>query len=280
MGTNDYADCLITNCSEVIRSTSRRWQVDFVLYFMRGAMGSGALCLESLHSVLTWPEAWQLVEFEPYIWGSGTLDPGGTTHTLGMDWSYDGYPIGDAQGSVVPVARLRMNVVGPGRLDFASGAHSAVLRHDCYGSTFVTYPVQVYAEAGMECGHISAHCAYYEGFCEPHFYVEELRLRAPSGGAADSTVRYWAFYWSGLCPVTVDTHAPWCTAWAESVAYEVAELHVTADAAGLATGTYETAIELSAGSTTSRCLPVMFTVDEQPTATASVSWGRVKALYR
>lgn len=275
----------ISDCHQIIRSTMQDGEVEFVLFFMRGSVGSGGetLCLQSIHTVLTWPPAWQLVTFEPCATWYGSLDPNGTTHALHLFWADDPLPIGDGYGSVVPVARLVMNVVGPGRLDFTSYSCQAALRHDCYGASFVTYSVQIYAEAGMQCGHISAHCGYRENLCEPHFYVEELHLSAPYGGTADSTVSYWA---AGhvpfdLCPVTVDTHAPWCTARVDSVGFYEARLHVTADAAGLAPDGYETAIELSAdGAGVSRCLPVVFTVEEQPTATSAVSWGRVKALYR
>lgn len=271
----------ISDCHEIVRSTPQGGEVEFILFFMTGTCASAGeeLCLESLHSVLTWPPAWQCIAFEPCA-VTGSLDTGGTTHALDLSWGGFGwsYPIGAAQGDIVPVARLVMNVVGPGRLGFARMGH-AVLRHGCFGSAFVTYPAQVYAEAGMECGHVSPHCGYWDDECAARFWVEELRLSAPSGGARDSTVRYSAVGPWYSCPVTIDTHAPWCTAWAESVAFEESYLHVTADAAGLTPGIHATAIELAAGGTVSRCLPVTFVVEEA-TVTSRASWGRVKALYR
>jgi len=270
----------ITDCHQIVRSTPQDGEVEFLLFFMTGSLGWGSetFCLESLHTVLTWPPAWQLVAFEPCA-PDGSLDPGGTTHALDLSWWGYPYPVGDAQGDVVPVARLVMNVVGPGRLGFTSWAATAELRHSCSGSTFVTLPVQVYAEAGMECGHISAHCAYWEGFCEPYFDVSELVLRAPTGGAADSSfvLRVGPFWAS--CPVTAETHAPWCAASVEFLDEEHRRLHVTADASGLSPGMYETRIEVAGGSHVSRCLPTTFIVQE-PTATSTTSWGRVKALYR
>ena len=155
------------------------------------------------------------------------------------------------------------------RLDIGAhyGQNPIVLQHNCSGSTFVTYPAQVYAEAGMQCGYISAHCGYSEGACEARFGIPALILSATSGGAADSTVDFWAqhqFNPDALCPLAVDTHAPWCTAWIDSVyEYMHAHLHVTADAAGMARGMYETEIKLySANGEAARCLPLTLNVEE------------------
>jgi hypothetical protein len=131
----------------------------------------------------------------------------------------------------------------------------------------------------MECGHISAHCGYWEYVCEPAFDVPELVLGAVTGGAADSTFVCrvaWPYWFS--CPVTVDTHAPWCAASVEFVDEVYRYIHVTADATGLPPGTYVTSIEVGSPSV-SRCVPTTFLV-EGPTATPTVSWGRVKTLYR
>lgn len=274
----------ITDCYQITRSTSQDGPVEFVIFFMRGinSWPNEAVRVESVHDELSWPDAWQLLEFEQCGSAYGYADSKRATHALNLSWGPGSCRISDAPGGVIPVARLVMNVVGPGRLDLVAHypQYGVTLRHGCWGSTFVTYPVRVFAEAGMQCGHISAHCGYHEGTCAAYFRIEELRLSAPAGSAADSTVWYWAGVHPGApCQVTVDTHAPWCTAWTEFVNHDTESyLHVTADAAALTPGTYETAIELSAGSV-SRCLPVVFTV-EGTTATSTASWGRVKALYR
>ncbi len=95
-------------------------------------------------------------------------------------------------------------------------------------------------------------------------------MSAPFGGVADSTVVFHAIAQFFIpCDVAVDTHAPWCTAWADSAGVYPRELHVTADAAGLPLGTYETEIELFSdhyGPPVARCLPVQFTVGETPKA--------------
>jgi hypothetical protein len=287
----------ITDCNQIVRSTVADGPIEFLVFFMKGALSwpGEEVCLQSLHNELSWPEAWQLVEFEPCGGGSGSLAPNGSTHPLDLAWFGSSYGIGDVPGGVIPVARLVMNVVGPGRLDIVapSGQNQVTLRHNCYGSSFVTYPVEVYAEAGMQCGYVSPHCGYSESACQARFDASQLLLSALAGEVADSTVDFWATSWynpDGLCPLTVETHASWCTGWIDPE-YEFghAHLHVVANAVALTPGTYATEVELSSANWgTARCLPVEFvvgdpatsTVGENPAAISTVSWGRVKAIYR
>lgn len=293
--SQEACETSITHCEQIIRSTSADGPLEFLLFFMRGAYSwpGETVCIRSLQTMLSWPETWQLVEFEPCGWPyDASLDPDGPSHALWIDWyePYVGtyYEISASPEGVIPVARLVMNVAGSGQLDFTAPYAEVRLRHYCTGSTFVTHPVQVGAEAGMQCGYASTHCGYGAERCLASFEVPDLRLHAVSGAAADSTIDFWAehMYLGGtLCPLTVDTHAPWCTAWIE-VEYdehgnELPHLHVTADAAGLSWGTYETQVELyHAGYEASRCLPVEFTVEEAPTAALIMSWGRIKGLFR
>jgi hypothetical protein len=141
----------------------------------------------------------------------------------------------------------------------------------------VTYPWQVYGEAGIGCGHPGPTCVFRTLFCVPAFHDPELVLHAPTGGSADSTTLF-SFDLYG-CSFTVDTNAPWCTAFIETD-NPYSKLHVTADAAALPPATYETAIELyQPYFGVGRCLPVEFIV-EGATAMSTPSWGRIKSLYR
>ena len=211
----------ITDCTQIVRSTTAEGEVEFILFFMRGAFAwpGESLCIQSLHNELSWPEAWQFVSFEVCGYGNGSLGTGGTTHPLDLSWYW--YSISDQPNGVIPIARLVMNVVGPGQLDFAShyGGNPVVLQQNCYGATFNTYPVQVFAEAGVTCGHVVPHCAYHEFECTASFQISELGLIAPSGSAADSTIEFWAPSVNpyALCPLNVDTHASWCTAYIDPV---------------------------------------------------------------
>jgi hypothetical protein len=277
----------ISECAQIVRSTPQDGQLEFVLFFMNGNLGSGD-CLERLQTVLSWPPEWELVGGEQcllhHVVGleeeGGSLGADGTT--LGLDLWWSGHPLGVGYGAVVPLVRLVMNVVGEGRLGF-SGPGEAVLRSDCQGPTFVTYPVQVFAEAGVQCGHLTAQCGWYT-VCEPEFHHPELVLSAPTGGAADTTFSFLvAAYWQ-TCSLVVDTHTPWCTAWVEPPNMAPWLLHVTADATGLPPGTYETAMEvISSSYGVSRCLPTTFIVEgttATPPMSWPMSWGRVKSLYR
>ncbi len=280
----------ITSCTEITRSTSAEGSVVFLLFFMRGAYSwpGQTICIRSLETQLTWPETWQLVDYQVCSsWCTWfTLGSQGPVHPLRIEWYPGQEPISELPGGVIPVAYLVMNVAGPGWLDFVSGWGQAELELDClYGSTFLTYPVQIGAEAGMQCGYVSAHCGYRENACLARFEVPELRLSASLGGAADSTVNFWAYQYYNpelLCSLDVDTHAPWCTAWIDPV-YELgrAYLHVAADASGLQPGIYETDIELSNTYwAVASCLPVQLDVGGGSTPVSPATWGRIKALYR
>jgi hypothetical protein len=288
-----WGDTLITMCDEIVRTTRAEGSVTFVLFFMRGAYSwpGQTICMTSLDNELAWPETWQLLDFWALGYnGFGWLDPDGPTHALHIEWNYSPYEISDEPQGIVPVAVLVMDVTGPGKLDVVAryGQNPVELLHGCGGSPFVTYPVQAYAEAGMQCGYISYPCGtWVQGYqCEPHFEVPELLMSAPAGAPADTTVDFWATYqyWTeDLCPLAVDTHASWCTAWIDPE-YEFghAHLHVTANGDGLAPGLYETAIELTADAYwgVARCLPVEFTVEENQSPATPMTWGRIKALFR
>jgi len=281
-----WGDSLITDCNEIVRTTDAVGSVTFMLFFMRGAYSweGETICLSSLDNELAWPETWQLLDF----WATGDdawLDPSGPTHALHIEWEYYPYEISDAPQGIVPVAVFVMDVGGTGKLDLVAHYYQnpVELRHDCYGAPFITYPAQAFAEAGMQCGHVSPHCGYRDNLCQAIFDVPELRLSAPSGSTADSTVTFWAVNYQAHespCPQEVETHAPWCTAWIDPVYDDREYLHVSADAAGLEPGEFETQIELyNTFWGVSRCLSVVFTV-EQASAISPMTWGRIKSLFR
>lgn len=264
----------VLTCGDIIRSTPLEGQLEFLVCFMAGMVGSGD-CLQSLHTQVTWPGTWELVSFEPW-WGDESCGWYGDLDGSALDlWWYEDRPVVGWYG-VLPVARFVMNVNGPGRFDLY-GAAEAVLRVGCTGATYVTHPWQKFAEAGITCGHPGHTCSFRTEFCVPVFHDPELVLHAPAGGAADSTTLFSFDLYD--CFYEVRPNAPWCTASIETDS-PYSKLHVTADAAGLSPATYGTAIELfQPYFGIGRCLPVTFVVEEA-IATAPASWGRVKALYR
>lgn len=259
-----------TTCGQIVRTATQEGQLEFILFFMKGADGGG--CLKSVHTVLTWP--WELVAWDVCFASAAWLDESGPAHELYLEW-WDDYPLARQGYPVVPVARFVMNVTGPGRFDFAGTSGEAVVAgQDCAPPSYVTYPIQVFAEAGIPCGRLGAQCGYYTR-CEPIFHVPQLVLTAPAGGAADTTLNIEVATFMP-CSITVDGHVPWLTG---SVWYEYGwHLYVHADAAGLTPGTYLTSMEVGTP-VTSRCLPTTFIV-QGTTSTTRTSWGRVKSLYR
>jgi len=171
------------------------------------------------------------------------------------------------------------------------GENPVWMRLGCAGSPVVTYPAQSYAEAGLDCGYVTAHCGFSEDACLAAFDEPELLLSALSGGAAEDSIGFRAdhpYVPDRVCPLTVEPGQPWCTAWiVPETQTPRATLHVRADAAGLEAGLYQADIMLYSDSwQAARCLPVILTVEE-PTAMAEGrvrlavgNWGRIKSLYR
>lgn len=256
-----------TNCHQIIRSTSAEGDVVFVLYYMTGRSWGN---LASFRDTLTWPPTWEMMDMVPCGGGSGFL---GSDGELSLDWN--DYPISPDQEGVVPLALIWLKVHGPGRLGFVRDWGEVMLRS--YGRCPVW---EVYAEAGMQCGHISAHCGEMYVGCDVDFRLSELVLTAPFGGAADSTIRINPHRVWTCWTLEIDTHAPWCTASLVQGSGDIWYLTVDANAAGLMPGRYDTWVELFHEAwEVSRCLPVGFVV-ESPTATTPTNWGRVKVLYR
>ena len=276
-------DTGVVECHQIVRSTTQQGEVVFFVFFMRGAYSwpGETLCLQSIHTRLRWPTSWQLIDAEPCGGGSGGINPG--TGALDLSWEYSyPYRIADTPLHVVPVVRLRMLVGGEGRLDFPSYYGQVVLRHGCYGSTFETLPVQVLAEAGMGCGHAGAStCGYRPDACDPTFATQEVALAADPGTIVEADVPFSVPMVYGYCAYAVEPHAPWCAATAAIDEYGRGNLHVQADATGLAPGEYGTTLEVSiAAYRLIRCLAVTFEVQDRPTAVGTAGWGRVKVLYR
>jgi hypothetical protein len=264
----------LTACHDITISTHADGQLEFLMFFMRGTLFPGEpVVLWSIETTVYWPDSWQLVDFDP-CWGYGSLDPEGETHALELAWS-GGYQVSDEDSGIIPVARLVMDVSGEGWLH--PGFGTAQVWHD--GTPYISYPAWTGAAAGLQCGHYQPRCAYGEFSCMPHFHVDELILNAVAGSIADTTISFnyhppVGCYWS------VDTHAPWCDAWAWSPPDDSdGHLRVEADATGLAPGIYETAIEVYFG-WGSHCLPIVFMVELGPVATETRSWSHIKRMYR
>ncbi len=281
----------ITNCNDIIRTTTEVGTMEFLLFFCRMWSWSGEeIELSSLHADLIWPESWNLLEFDS-CYGWGDLNPGGSSHALDIDW-YPWCPVlPDDLMAIFPVARLVMEVNGPGRLDYLHPSSNPVTL-GCYGDQFITYAVGVDAEAGMDCEYTQTRCGGNE-YCVAAFDPSELLLSAPPGSAVWGEVGFTAVSPTmQLCSMAVDTRAPW--AQAEIVPQPPsthALLRVRADATGLAEGTYQTSIQLSSSLWhVARCLPVTFTVAQSaagPTAPGDhppevrlASWGAIKEVYR
>lgn len=239
----------ITNCNDIVRTTTEVGTMEFLLFFCRMWSWSGEeVMLSALHADLIWPEGWNMLEFDS-CYGWGELDPGGSSHALDIEW-YPCPSLPDDPMAIFPVARLVMEVSGPGRLDFLHSTSNPVTL-GCYGDHFITYSVGVDAEAGMDCEYTHTLCGGNE-YCLASFDPPGLSMTAPPGSAV------WG------------------------------EVGLRADANGLTEGVYQTSIQLSSSLwQVARCLPVTFTVaentsgpEDRPPEVRLASWGAIKEVYR
>jgi hypothetical protein len=264
----------IVVCDDVVRTTSEDGPLEFLLFFqpIYWQQQEEEVTIWRLHTTLTWPENWQLIEFDPCR-GEGTLDPDGPEHALDIEWSpwpCPDLPIGNH--GVFLVARIVLDVAGPGRLCY--GLHPAnQVDLGCWDDYSTSYAEGLYAEAGLDCEYSRDTCLHHN--CYPDFHDPELRLTAPPGGVAQGRATFSSYRCGDL---TVDPRADWATATIEGIDVETSELVVTADATGLPLGTYETWIQV-ADNWVARCLHVVFTVEALTPAPAT-SWGNVKLIYR
>lgn len=269
----------ITRCEDIVRLTPEVGPLEFLVFFqpIYWQEIQEEVTIWRLHATLTWPENWQLMEFDPCN-GYGSLDPYGPEHALEIDFVDPFWPYGPCPDlpigyhEVFLVARIVLNVGGPGRLQYGFYVTNEV-ELGCWSNHFTSYAYGLSAEAGLDCEYTRDTCLQHR--CYPDFVDPELHLTAPTGGVAQGR----AVFNSHMCHnLAVDPRAAWATATIEEISYDESELVVTADATGLSPGVYETWIQV-ADDWIARCLHVVFTV-EALTPVSATSWGRVKSVFR
>ena len=264
----------LTNCNQLIHTTNAQGEMEFLLYFYPIWVQGDGLRIRNVHTSLVWPANWQLIDAHLCSGSWGGFDGG----TLNIEW-WDEPLLPEFSGGVFLLARLVINVNGPGRLDFADAYDNPVgLQRD--GVPFVSYATGFPTEAGMGCEYYSHRCAHYE-FCYFGFQGLALELSAPPDGI---TVGELEFPLEGCGALSINPGADWAQAVVERIDGNLGLIRVTANAAGLPSGVYETSIQVSRP-LKARCLPVTFTV----LGTASApddrvvvrrSWGAIKATGR
>ena len=273
----------IMSCFDIVRSTSESGPLEFLFFFEPIAWQQSGVpvCITQFHADIFWPENWELIEFDPCS-GSGQLGSSGPPYALDVNWGGTCHELPMEYGEVFLVARLVLNVTGPGRLEFA-GDWVELSDLNTWPETFISYSYAAFAEAGMDCEYTHYYCAQH-GMCWPHVYDPELILSAPPGGTDEGETIVTAM------DCFLNIH-PWAE-WVQAVLIDTDgdgwrfRLEVTADATGLSPGIYETSIQLTS-TWIARCLRIVFTVGDPTSVPAppegsvqAESWGSIKVLYR
>lgn len=286
---SDTCDTAVAECFDINRTTTEDGPLEFLIFvwapYAEGGTGDVGVLLSTLDTELVWPESWEFLGFEPcpydpgYVRGS--LDPTGTTHHLHIEW--DRYRVAVGWYLVVAAARIKLDVHGPGRLEFANGSDVPLILWDqVQWHSYDLHAVGISAEAATGCEYTTAPCWFSSSYCAALFHEPGLALQAAPGGIAVGMVGFWNQGPGGsMCDHTIDPRADWASAeiidtgqWFQQI------LRVTADASGLVPGVYETDIQLANDEWGARCLPVIFTVETPPTALRRTSWGWIKSVYR
>jgi hypothetical protein len=135
-------------------------------------------------------------------------------------------------------------------------------------------PAISFAEAGTECEYTQQPCtSYYH--CWPRFTVEGLELTGVEGGSASTTTEIELY--EGCYCVGDEWHVhsdmPWITGHVEAAddPWEFFLL-VDADLAEVASGTYESELQVEWCESVARCLPVTVTVESAVVVDETASW--------
>jgi hypothetical protein len=259
----------ITLCDEIVNTSRASGPQEFLIFFepIAWQQSGDPVTLGGLHTELTWPDAWELIEFDP-CGGEGELSGAGPPYALDMSWYYPSLPMGFHE--VFLVARLVLDVDGEGWLGFPPGYLSPI---ELAG--IITLAHGSPAEAGVECGFTRYDCGHGP-LCELVFADTELHLRAPLGGAAEGETLLREI---GHCQVEVDPGAAWLRVKVVPIPWDQNRIELSADAAGLALGTYETWVQASGWDWCTDCLKVLLTVEDL-TSTREATWSAIKAQYR
>lgn len=278
----------ITHCDQIIRTTTEQGLLEFLLFFYPVAYEAQHYGILEMTTSLTIPGAWQIVGWAPCTGGLGDLSYDGSSYPLHLSWP----DCPTIAGQLLLVARVLVDVRGPGRMDFEDPYNNEV-RLRCE-APFTSIALGVDAEAGMDCEFTRHECARGE-YCTPVFSQVELQLEAPAGGSDEGELPFTAMpAVPGFpCGLSASSGAAWASAaivqdWPEW-AYR---LVVTADAASLEAGSYETWIQVVGTSyggveIAARCIQVLFEVRQGASVLAPGipvverrSWGWIKESRR
>lgn len=267
----------ITNCDQIVSATSTLGTWEFLLYFwpIHWQQANQPIDIRAIDCELNWPEAWEFVEGQMCdYWGDELYLSSPPYHLVydyapyGAWWDCPDLPIGDDE--VFLVARFVFNATEPGSFRVLN----PTVTLDC-ASPFSSHPWEVPAK--VVCDYSSGGTCYHDNGSDCVVFFEGpplLVLNAPLGGTATG----YSELWSEACNIGgVSSVTDWLDVEATVLGPRHWQLAVTADASGLAAGTYHGWVRATAPYNC-RCLPVTFTVSETTSAN-SPSWGAIKSLY-
>lgn len=261
----------ITECEEILQYSEATGDVEFDLYYV-----GMAETLTSVDIAFTCPSSWAFVDFENC--SAGLALPQLGLHECTIQWAFDPPAVLDPYEPFL-LGRLRVDVTGFGSLTCTDGWYE--------GEPISDFLWMGPAMAGVgdcfcytRCSNLGLACGIAMG---PETLEIDVEIGDTAQGLLSGPVRFDEYM--ERCLVDFVCDEPWVTLSVDWPQYNWADITVTVDATDLPLG-YHTAV-VRAESECVECSELIVHVrepsgimDDGPAISKSVSFGKIRSLYR
>jgi hypothetical protein len=264
----------LTACDQLVQHTPDTGALEFDLYLtLNEAFAFG---VDSLELTVQWTQGWNAWDYLIPSGGTGNVSVQGSQATFTVGWP----ACSTTDEGLLLLLRLYVDVSGPGELRVSGWTDVRM----CEGwSGWLGYTEGFAASAGDICDYYSESCPPRQ-HCWPMAEMPLRELQVVAGQTAQMDL-YFAILphsWSG-CTVSCQGTAPWMQVTPvlgrERSWYTVS---LTVDTEGLPAGTHRGWVQVDSDDCRA-CTEVVLEVLEAtgvPSQDASISWSRIKSLYR
>ncbi len=259
----------IPTCTEIRQFTLASGTIQFDLYFLPVDYLAEDVTLLALETTLTWPAAWELIEWEACGDAVASFQVTENSGALDIVWE-EGLTIPD---DLVRVGRFKLDVTEFGALETSGTAQVTWSLQDFGEST--TFPFSLAGEAGRVCGECAWGCPRVGG-CYPEFYPRYLDLQMTAG--TRQVVELSSFFRSAVCEPDYSSTESWASIVGVIRTGPPESVYVGIDTEELLPGSYEA--HVLADADCRACCWIRLEVLYSPPAAQSTTWSEVKTRFR